>query len=74
MAGNAAAMLLAGLCLAKPNIIYLYFAIALLVVNILLTFTDQFGLLDFITLLIDLALLSLLIYLRLKQSTIDQLE
>ena len=39
---------------------YLY-ALALLAVNILLTLTDQFGLLDFLTLLLDLFILGLLL-------------
>jgi len=63
MGGNAVAMLLAGLGLSRPHKVFIYFAILLLLVNILLTFTDQFGLLDIITLLIDLLLLALVVLL-----------
>jgi hypothetical protein len=35
-----------------------------LAVNILLTFTDQFGLFDFLTLLLDLVLLALVLLLH----------
>jgi hypothetical protein len=61
MFGNALAMLLAGLGLGWTNRLAYLFALALLVVNILLTFTDQFGLLDFLTLLLDLVILGLLV-------------
>jgi hypothetical protein len=61
MLGNAAAMLVAGLALARRTRWLYYFGIAVLLVNILLTFTDQFGLWDFITLALDVALLGLLI-------------
>ena len=58
MGGNAVAMLLAGALAAILATVML-----LLLVNILLTFTDQFGLLDIITLLIDLLLLALVVLL-----------
>ena len=62
--GNAAAMLLAGLGLGAQRRLYAYFALAVLGVNIVLTFTDQFGVLDFATLVIDVVLLGLLIATR----------
>ena len=62
--GNAAAMLLAGIALGKPRWPFYAFALAVLVVNIVLTFTDQFGILDLLTLLVDLALLGSLIVAR----------
>jgi len=61
MFGNAGAMLLAGWWLGKGSRLSFYFALALLAVNILLTVTDQFGIYDLVTLLIDLVLLGLLI-------------
>ncbi|MBN2549251.1 MAG: hypothetical protein JXB15_08845 [Anaerolineales bacterium] len=64
MLGNAAAMALAGWGLYKKDRRAYYFSLALLGVNILLTFTDQFGLLDGITLAIDLVLLGLLFFQR----------
>jgi hypothetical protein len=63
MFGNAAAMLW-GLGLGKQNRLFYFFAIAVLVVNIILTFTDQFGVLDFATLAIDVVLFGLLIATR----------
>ena len=59
--GNVGAMLVSGLGLAKRNKRFYLFALAVLIVNILLTFTDQFGFFDFLTLLLDLGLLWLLI-------------
>lgn len=59
--GNAAAMLISGVLVARGGRLGYFFALAVLVINIVLTFTDQFGSLDLITLLIDLLLLCLLI-------------
>jgi hypothetical protein len=64
MLGNAAAMLLAGLGLGRQNRLFFYFAVLVLVVNIFLTLSDQFGVYDFITLLIDGFLLGLLLATR----------
>jgi hypothetical protein len=64
MFGNAAAMLLSGILIARPARWGYYFALAVLLVNILLTFTDQVGALDWITFFIDLLLLVLLIAAR----------
>lgn len=61
MFGNAAAMLLSGVLIARSARPGYYFALAVLTVNILLTFTDEFGTLDLITLLIDLILVALLV-------------
>jgi hypothetical protein len=38
-----------------------YFVVGILILNIILTITDQFGIFDFVTLLIDLAILGILI-------------
>jgi hypothetical protein len=59
--GNAAAMLLAGIVIGWPRKLFYLFALAVLGVNIVLTFTDQVGIWDILTLLVDLTLLGLLI-------------
>jgi hypothetical protein len=64
MFGNAGAMLLAGLGLRRRQRLFYLFALGVLVVNILLTFTDQFGLFDFLTLLLDLGLVTILLWAR----------
>jgi hypothetical protein len=61
MVGNAGMMLLCGWGLGTGHRLFYYLALTVLAVNIILTFTDQFGLLDFLTLLIDLTILALLI-------------
>lgn len=58
---NAAALLVCGLGISSgKNWLYL-FSIAVLAVNILLTVTDQFGIFDLLTLLLDLSLLTILL-------------
>ena len=64
MFGNAAAMLLLGRGIGKQNRLTFYLAILVLVANILLTVTDEFGAFDLITLIIDLTLLALLLITR----------
>ncbi len=64
MLGNVGAMLLAGVGLGRRQRRFFYFAIAVLAVNIVLTVTDQFGLLDLITLILDLFLFGLLLATR----------
>lgn len=59
--GNAGAMLLSALLVVKPGRWGYLFALAVLAPNILLTFTDQFGAFDLITLLIDLILVALIV-------------
>lgn len=66
MLGNTAAFVIAGFGIGKSNRLFYYFGLAVLVVNILFTITDQFGMLDLITLIIDLVLLGVLITIRLK--------
>ena len=61
MAANALAMLVCGLGLSRGSIWFYLLALAVLAVNILLSVADQFGLFDFITLVIDLGLLGILI-------------
>jgi len=68
MFGNAGAMLWAGVGIGKRQKRFFYFAVAVLAINIILTVTDQFGLLDLITLMFDLVLLGLLIATRKRYS------
>jgi len=64
MFGNALLMLVSGLCIGKARKLSFVFALAVLAINILLTLTDQFGVYDFATLVIDLAILGLLLAAR----------
>jgi hypothetical protein len=64
MFGNAAAMLISGLGLGKPLKRCFYFALAVLIVNIVLSVTDEVGVWDLITLLLDLILFGLLVGIR----------
>jgi hypothetical protein len=73
MLGNAGAMVVAGAGLStrwrRPAY---YWGLAVLAINIILTFRDQFGVFDLLTLLFDLALLGLLIAARKCYSAADQ--
>jgi hypothetical protein len=62
--GNVAAMALSGFFIIKRNKWFYYFAVFVLVINMVLTFTDQFGFWDFATLVIDLILFGVLISIR----------
>ena len=61
MSGNIAAMILSGIWLGKTHKQYYYFALIVLIVNIILIVTDEYGLFYIITLLLDLGLFGLLI-------------
>jgi lysylphosphatidylglycerol synthetase-like protein (DUF2156 family) len=61
MFGNAGAMLWSGVGIGKRQKRFYYLAVAVLIVNIVLTVTDEFGILDMVTLVIDVLLLGLLI-------------
>jgi hypothetical protein len=61
MFGNAGSMALSGALLGKRRMLFHLFALAVLAANVVLTFTDQFGAFDLITLIIDLVLLGILI-------------
>lgn len=61
MFGNAAAMLWSGVTIARRQKRFYALALAVLLINIVLTFTDQFGLFDLLTLLLDVALLGILL-------------
>jgi hypothetical protein len=62
MFGNTGAMLISGIWLGKRIKLAFFFALAVLGINILLTFTDQVGFLDILTALIDFGLLGLLLF------------
>jgi hypothetical protein len=53
-----------GFAIGKGKKRLFYLAIAVLVINIILTVIDEFGIFDFATLLIDVVLLALLIVTR----------
>lgn len=57
---NAAIMLFLGFAIAPRSRLYTLAAILFLLGNILLTLTDEFGLIDALTLALDLALLAVL--------------
>lgn len=61
MFGNVGAMILSGLGLFMHTKLAYFFALVVLGVNIILTFTDQFGFLDLATLSVDLVILVLMI-------------
>lgn len=64
MLGNVGAMLIAGIGIGRQNRSLYYFGILVLLINIILTITDEFGVFDLITLMLDVFLLGLLIATR----------
>jgi hypothetical protein len=64
MFANASLMIGLGFAIGKGKKRLYYLAIAVLLINIILTVTDEFGIFDFATLLIDVVLLALLIATR----------
>lgn len=64
MFGNVGAMVVASIGIGKRKRWAFYFGCSVLLVNIVLTFTDQFGFLDLITVVFDLLLLGLLVVTR----------
>jgi hypothetical protein len=64
MFGNAGAMALSGALLPRRRLIFYLFALAVLAINIVLTFTDQVGALDWITFAVDMVLVGILIVAR----------
>ena len=61
---NVGAMLLSAWLISKRNQWLYLIALTVLLGNIILTFTDQFGLFDLITLVIDLILLGIMLVKR----------
>ena len=61
MLGNGAALAAAGWGLGRQSPSFYFFAVAVLVVNILMTITDQMGLWDWLTLALEVLLLGLLL-------------
>jgi hypothetical protein len=64
MLGNAAALLVAGLGIGRQTRLFFFYALLVLALNIVLTLSDQFGVYDFITLIITGFLLGLLLATR----------
>jgi len=64
MFGNVLAMLLCGIGLGTYRRLFYFLALAVLAANLVLTFTDQVGLFDWITAAVDLVLLALLVATR----------
>jgi hypothetical protein len=64
MVGNAGAMAFSGYFLSKKARWSYLLAVIVLSINIILTVTDQVGIFDWITLLIDLVLMIILLTLR----------
>lgn len=61
MLGNAAALLLCAWLLRRPGSLVLPATTAVLAINILLTFTDQVGILDVATAVLDVVLLGIVL-------------
>ena len=68
MLGNVAAMLWSSWAIQKQAAWYRFAVIVILVANILLTITDQFGIFDLLTLLLDLILLGTVLVLHRRRS------
>jgi len=64
MFGNAAAMLVSAWLIGKRDVWGFWFALAILLVNVLFTFTDQVGFYDWATLAIDIVILVILLVKR----------
>jgi hypothetical protein len=61
MLGNAGLMIWSGILLAKPQKWGYYFALAVILINILYSLSVQFGLLDVITIVLDIIIFVVLI-------------
>lgn len=64
MFANALAMLLSARLVGKRKKVFYVFTLAVLLVNILFTFTDQVGVVDLMTFFLDLAIFIILILRR----------
>ena len=64
MLGNALVMLLCAWLIGKRKKVFYLFSLAVLMVNLLLTFTDQFGGLDLVTLLLGVLVCGIMIFRR----------
>ena len=62
MFGNVGAMVVTGLWLGRQSRWAFLLALAVLFINILLTFTDQVGFFDIVTALLDFVILGLLLF------------
>ena len=64
MFGNALVMLLCAWLIGKGKILFYLFTLAVMMVNLLLTFTDQFGGFDLATLLLGVLVCGIMIFRR----------
>ncbi|MCJ7530451.1 MAG: hypothetical protein MUO64_05400 [Anaerolineales bacterium] len=71
MFANACVMFWIGRDIRKQNKQFYYLAIVVLTITIVLTVIDEFGIFDFITLIIHLGLLGLLITTRTRYSSMQ---
>ncbi|MBN1964824.1 MAG: hypothetical protein JW910_09265 [Anaerolineae bacterium] len=65
--GNAGAFVVCAWGVGRRHRWWLYLALAVLAVNIILSVTDEFGLLDLVTMLLDLVLAGLVIAILVRQ-------
>ena len=72
MFGNAGALLVIGWGIGKQKRLFFSLGIIVLAANIFLTVTDEFGIFDLITLIIDLVLLILLFVTRSRYLTANE--
>ena len=72
MFGNAGALLFSGWGIGRQNKLFFCLGILVLAINIFLTVTDEFGIFDLITLIIDLVLLILLFVTRSRYLTANE--
>lgn len=68
MLGNVVAFLWCSWAIQKQPSWYRFAIMAILAVNIILTFTDQFGIFDLLTLLLDIFLLGVMLILHQRRS------
>jgi hypothetical protein len=72
MFGNAGVLLLLSWGIGRQKKLFFYLGIIVLAANIFLTVTDEFGIFDLITLIIDLVLLILLFVTRSRYLTANE--
>ena len=72
MFGNAGMLLLLSWGIGRQKNLFFYLGIIVLAANIFLTVTDEFGIFDLITLIIDLVLLILLFVTRSRYLTANE--
>jgi hypothetical protein len=64
MFGNVGAMVLCGAVLVRRQRRFYFLAVGVLMINVVLSVTDEFGVFDLVTMMIDVVLLGLLFAIR----------